>query len=341
MRAPFLHKKYIPIMRQQQQSALASHLVIIQVTLLLCFSWFNPSHSFQNYAQLCHDRFTPSTPRLNKILVPARVDSYNDDESAISSWGRRLFLGSTLLFLPQPKVSVAETQVLPVVANLDALLDLPPVTNGCIRIFLCRHGQTENNRLRKVQGARVDPPINANGVQQAINLGKTLHRLDPTPDLFFASNLQRAQMTAQLAASQIDPKINIQCLTALSEVDFGPTAEGQPVALAKAGMQATYAAWATGRIDYRPQGGQGESGRDVSMISRPPVIRYLQRDKLKILFSLCVCVSSLCQGSRASTGGDNCIDQCCFTVPKRKLRRCDPFYISENTSCNGTRYPFI
>mmetsp|Transcript_16418 Transcript_16418/g.37999 ORF Transcript_16418/g.37999 Transcript_16418/m.37999 type:complete len:222 (-) Transcript_16418:495-1160(-) len=69
--------------------------------------------------------------------------------------------------------------------DLDCLKDLPPIPNDCIRIFLCRHGQTENNRLRIVQGARVDPPLNINGNAQATNLGFALARADPKPQLFF------------------------------------------------------------------------------------------------------------------------------------------------------------
>lgn len=178
------------------------------------------------------------------------------EDHELSCWRRRTFLGSTLFLLQQPGVAVADVET---TANFDALLDLPPITQGCVRIFLCRHGQTENNRLRKVQGARVDPPINPNGAEQAINLGKTLRRLDPTPNMFFSSNLQRAQMTARIAAAEIDSNLKVRQLDSLAEVDFGPIAEGRPVALAKAGMQATYAAWAIGNVDFRPQEG-GDSG---------------------------------------------------------------------------------
>ena len=34
--------------------------------------------------------------------------------------------------------------------NFNCLLDLPPITPGCARLYLCRHGQTENNRLRLI-----------------------------------------------------------------------------------------------------------------------------------------------------------------------------------------------
>jgi hypothetical protein len=179
---------------------------------------------------------------------------------------RRRVLGTCLapLVLLPFGASASDTVVTAVEPDFDCLLDLPPLTKDCVRVYLCRHGQTENNRLRKVQGARVDPPINDNGLLQATNLGKALARADAArPQVFFSSNLQRAKMTAGTAAAQIDTLILPQQLGSLGEVDFGPVAEGQTVAVASAGMQATYAAWALGSIDYRPSGG-GDSGRDVS-----------------------------------------------------------------------------
>ena len=153
----------------------------------------------------------------------------------------------------------------PNLENYDCLLDLPPLPEDQVRIYLCRHGQTENNRLRKVQGARVDPPINTNGIIQAQNAGKALSEASPRPEIFFCSDLLRARLTAEQISSQIKPGIVPQPLSLLREVDFGPVAEGQPVAVAKAGMEATYAAWAIGSVDYRPTGG-GESGREVSSL---------------------------------------------------------------------------
>ncbi|KAI2490483.1 hypothetical protein MHU86_24106 [Fragilaria crotonensis] len=52
----------------------------------------------------------------------------------------------------------------------DCLLDLPPKPKDVVRLYLCRHGQTENNRLHIVQGSRVDPPLNNNGVLMAERL---------------------------------------------------------------------------------------------------------------------------------------------------------------------------
>ena len=168
---------------------------------------------------------------------------------------------------PFPAVAYPGELITNTEVDLDCLKDLPPIPESCIRIFLCRHGQTENNRLRIVQGARVDPPLNINGNAQATNLGLALARADPKPELFFSSPLNRAKMTAQIAANvnNDDSKklVTPKKLSTLAEIDFGPVADGQPISEAKKKMAPTYTRWAFGDVDYRPEGG-GETGREVS-----------------------------------------------------------------------------
>ncbi|KAG7370438.1 phosphoglyceromutase [Nitzschia inconspicua] len=161
--------------------------------------------------------------------------------------------------------------------DLNCLQDLPPLRNGSVRIYLCRHGQTENNRLRKVQGARVDPPINQNGKIQAVHLGDALARADYPPALWYSSPLTRAQQTAAIAiASQEEmrkentiasslsssPSLSVHTLQSLREIDFGPFSDGQPIQRVQEQITKAYASWSLGSIDYRPPGG-GESGREV------------------------------------------------------------------------------
>lgn len=154
--------------------------------------------------------------------------------------------------------------------NLNGLLDLPPIPTDYCRIFLCRHGQTENNRLRLVQGARVDIPINDLGRQQGQRAGMALARADPSPSLIYHSPLIRARQTGQEAIregkllSSSSQTASFRELKSIMEVDFGNIAEGKLVEEAKPGMAATYARWAVGQVDYRPDGG-GDSGRDVSL----------------------------------------------------------------------------
>lgn len=91
------------------------------------------------------------------------------------------------------------------VPNLKCLADLPPITPGCVRIYLCRHGQTENNRLRKVQGARVDPSLNYYGAEMASRIGMALSYLpkEVQPTVAVHSQLTRARETAQIATKTL------------------------------------------------------------------------------------------------------------------------------------------
>ena len=165
--------------------------------------------------------------------------------------------------------------------DLNCLTNLPPVPSDMVRIYFCRHGQTENNRLRKVQGARVDPPLNDNGMKQATNLGQAIalslscqsgpsHSVQPKAPLIFSSNLQRAKTTASLVSQQlVSSSSNTSSsrnlprqLSDLGEIDFGPVADGQPISEVQQKMYQAYTRWSIGRIDYRPDGG-GESGREV------------------------------------------------------------------------------
>jgi broad specificity phosphatase PhoE len=159
--------------------------------------------------------------------------------------------------------------------ELNCLQNLPPVSSNSIRLYLCRHGQTENNRLRKVQGSRVDPPINENGKSQAMNLGRALSFADPKPELFFSSALIRAKMTAEIAAAntknnndddivQTPPIIQQppRQLASLAEIDFGSFADGQSISAVQGKMTQTYARWGIGDVNYQG-GGDGDSGSDV------------------------------------------------------------------------------
>jgi hypothetical protein len=182
-----------------------------------------------------------------------------DESASISQIGRRQVLTSLAIvgttFHVNPSIA-KETY------NIDCLSDLPPLAADSVRIYLCRHGETENNRLGVVQGARIDPPINTRGRAQAQRLGEALSRAATKPSIFLHSPLLRARQTTELAASALSRAPSIKVEASLAEVDFGPVAEGQPVAEARNGMVQTYASWAIGDIDQRMAGG-GESGRQV------------------------------------------------------------------------------
>mmetsp|Transcript_18149 Transcript_18149/g.39076 ORF Transcript_18149/g.39076 Transcript_18149/m.39076 type:complete len:375 (+) Transcript_18149:189-1313(+) len=161
--------------------------------------------------------------------------------------------------------------------DFDCLLDLPPITPGCARLYLCRHGQTENNRLKLAQGARADPSINSNGYEQAQRMGMAVSRLEKSgaggvvvPRLAVHSNLRRARETARVlvstAASQSAasnrPALKVVGeVPSIGEVDFG-NLEGKDVKYFRRATRSTFASWSIGNIDRRT-GGEGESGREV------------------------------------------------------------------------------
>ncbi|EJK77415.1 hypothetical protein THAOC_00758 [Thalassiosira oceanica] len=168
----------------------------------------------------------------------------------------------------RPFLSSATAGLIAAVANEESpletncLLDLPPITDGCARVYLCRHGQTENNRLGLVQGARVDPSLNANGREQARRLGLAIASLQLRPRrIVVSSRLRRAKETAQVLAQTATLEISSSPLSCLNEVDFGEF-EGKDVNAFRSEMAATFGAWAAGAIDKRTGDG-AESGREV------------------------------------------------------------------------------
>jgi Histidine phosphatase superfamily (branch 1) len=234
--------------------------------------------------------FAPSAASLRQrdasfktTEMRARIE-VEEDLDPHNQWNRRqaLSYGSSLALVSSLVVSNAAnagfdsmTQSSPVEessGNFDCLMDLPPLPSDCCRIFFCRHGQTENNRLRLVQGARVNVPLNDVGRQQGRRVGLALSRADPAPySSVFCSPLVRARQTAEEAIAsgyQGRRDIHLQEMNALMEVDFGPVAEGQKVDDAKPDMAATYSRWSMGNVDYKPVGG-GDSGRDVSCLTWP------------------------------------------------------------------------
>ena len=228
------------------------------------------SSTFQLAASL-----TQATPKwIQCQSVPVTADAHAmaahssnrapDDSKWNAQWDRRSVMGSLGVgAMTLGTVSSPASALLPY--DLGCLLDLPPVEEDSVRIYLCRHGQTENNRMRLVQGARVDPPINYNGIQQSLRLGSAFSRLeDKCPQLILHSNLIRSKETAEFAARNIvDKTIELAVLPSLREVDFGSIAEGQPVSDARGGMIRTFGAWAAGYVDVRGEV-DGESGREVS-----------------------------------------------------------------------------
>jgi broad specificity phosphatase PhoE len=197
---------------------------------------------------------------------------------------------------------------------LNCLQDLPVYNRTTtVRLFLCRHGETDYNRNNVIQGARIDPPINTIGVQQATVLGQTLARAgvgtSTTPSgtvMIVHSPLQRSQQTAQIVADQMciarqqqqdvsievsssftttaaEPAFTLQSMETLAEVDFGSVAEGAPVMQYRNELITLYTSWALGNYSARMTAG-GESGIEVR-VTVILQLRFVCYEMLSHLFS--------------------------------------------------------
>ena len=83
-------------------------------------------------------------------------------------------------------------------------------------ILLARHGETDWNRERRIQG-HTDRPLTDEGRRQAADLAEELSG-DP-PDAVYSSDLARAHETARIVADRLG--LDVVVLPELRERDFG------------------------------------------------------------------------------------------------------------------------
>ena len=86
-----------------------------------------------------------------------------------------------------------------------------------MKLYLVRHGETEWNILRRVQGS-MDAPLTENGIQQAVNAAK---RLKEVPfSAAYASPQPRAYRTAEMIVAEHEGLV-LQKEPVLREFSFG------------------------------------------------------------------------------------------------------------------------
>jgi broad specificity phosphatase PhoE len=91
------------------------------------------------------------------------------------------------------------------------------------KIILIRHGETEWNKARRIQGGASDVPLNDVGIRQAQKVAERLK--GEKIEAIYSSPLQRALYTAREVARYHSLEVN--SLTALREIDAG-SLEGFP-----------------------------------------------------------------------------------------------------------------
>jgi broad specificity phosphatase PhoE len=85
------------------------------------------------------------------------------------------------------------------------------------KIILVRHGETDWNRIRRIQGSESDTPLNETGQRQAEALAARLK--DDKITAIFSSPLQRALRTAQTIAAC--HQLEVTALPSLIEIKVG------------------------------------------------------------------------------------------------------------------------
>lgn len=94
-------------------------------------------------------------------------------------------------------------------------------------IYFVRHGQSEANEAGLFTG-KMDSPLTAEGISQAIELGQKLKLMNVSPRRIVASSLSRARDTAKIIAEQLDYDISRITIDGdFDEYDFG-NLNGQP-----------------------------------------------------------------------------------------------------------------
>ena len=89
---------------------------------------------------------------------------------------------------------------------------------GANMIYLLRHGQTAQNKARRLQG-RSEHPLDETGEEQARAVGRWFEAHGIRIAAVYASPLQRAIRTAELAAG---PAARVRVDGRLIEMDYGP-----------------------------------------------------------------------------------------------------------------------
>lgn len=130
-----------------------------------------------------------------------------------------------------------------------------------MRIFLARHGETDWNVERRIQGS-TDIPLNENGIRQAYSLSSYLDRLFHAEGGFlssiFTSPLMRAKETAEIVGRRLG--VEVETVPGLEEMNFG-ICEGKTWIESKSLYPKELEEWEQNKRYRRISG--GESYQDV------------------------------------------------------------------------------
>lgn len=124
------------------------------------------------------------------------------------------------------------------------------------RLFIARHGETEYNRKKLLQGRGIDASLNETGIRQAKALSGYLKHYPV--NFLGSSSLKRSFETAGYHSQSI--KKNVTKYAGLDEMDFGDY-EGLSFLEVEDEIKRIGQAWKSGQVDLKIPG--GESPKDT------------------------------------------------------------------------------
>lgn len=129
------------------------------------------------------------------------------------------------------------------------------MSTNATTIYLVRHGETNYNRRRIVQGWKVNSTLNPTGIRQAEALGAYLS--DVPFDAIYSSALSRAQQTAEIVLAHQQVQRPIHVIEELAEMRWG-VIEGMEYEeeLVQENLTAAFQAWGAGDFGFRIKGAE-------------------------------------------------------------------------------------
>ncbi|HLE97808.1 MAG TPA: histidine phosphatase family protein [Candidatus Thermoplasmatota archaeon] len=125
-----------------------------------------------------------------------------------------------------------------------------------MRLYVIRHGETDLNVSKRIQGPLLDPPLNARGRAQAQALARRLARdaTLPRPDFLLSSPMKRAAETAEaiVRAASVPWEVDER----LIEFDWGVLNGMVDEGATHQVLRRHVLAWADGDVDQAPDGGE-------------------------------------------------------------------------------------
>ena len=122
-------------------------------------------------------------------------------------------------------------------------------------IYIARHGETEYNRTRRMQGRGINKSLNDTGRKQAKAIGRALGNKEINH--IFSSSLKRSLETAEIIAEQL--QINFESYKELDEMDFG-IIEGQQINEVRDNLEQLNHTWKSGNTAFAIEQGESPDG---------------------------------------------------------------------------------